>query len=986
MHAGTRATPPRRVRFARLLARPVATLGSLRLAVPLLALLLLLTLLGTFEQAHASAFAVQQGLFGAWWVLREFGGVPLPLPGGALLLPLLALNLAVGGVLRLRRGRATLGILVIHLGVLLLLGGGIVDGLFSAKGQLTLFEQGRGGPVSGDTYRDSHRWELRISELRADGPALVWALPGERFLHMPPGVRGTFRHAALPFAFTLTDPMLDARPVADAAARPGDGPAVDGVRLRPQPPGTDDSLDVAGVRALVDDPADGSTTPLLLTGLHDAPVTFQADGRRWSFELGHVRYALPFTVTLEDFRRELHPGLGLARSFESTVTLADEHGRRTARIAMNQPLRQAGFTLFQSGWGPEGAPDGAPLFSTFSVVRNPAEGVPIVACVVIALGLLLHFVPRLSRRLGSDARDAPARAPRVLPWALALLLAVLGLPLLRPLLFPPDAASRSWPPATLELLAQLPVQEGGRVKPLSSVARFRLLALSGKRALPDGRSAVEWLADVLFRPAVAMHERVFRVPNDEVLDALGIARPTGERLAGLAYVQLRAVRPTVVQLGTRYAHVDAKQRSVVETQLVDLLEHVLLFEGLLRTLDLLRDDPGGPGGGAGEALALLPPDATVDEQPRWSVPGASLGGSASPSVAALEEGLRSLVVEPSRSAAFEATLRWVHDQQRALADARGELGDVDREASLYALAPFDRAQLLFLAGLLLALLSWLGAWARRLATPARVACLAGVLLLASGIGLRCVVRGRPPVSTLYESILFVTLVCSGVGLVLARAGRRGLATALSATLGALGLALATRYETHDAADTMPSLVAVLDTNFWLATHVTTVTIGYAAGLLSSAVAHLYVFGRLLGRPRAALAPLARSVYGLVGFTLVFSLIGTILGGIWADQSWGRFWGWDPKENGALMIVLWQLVMLHGRLAGWWRDDGLAWLAMLGGVLVAFSWWGVNQLGVGLHSYGFTDGIAGALATFYAAQAAVLALAAAGLALRRRQAR
>jgi ABC-type transport system involved in cytochrome c biogenesis permease subunit len=117
-------------------------------------------------------------------------------------------------------------------------------------------------------------------------------------------------------------------------------------------------------------------------------------------------------------------------------------------------------------------------------------------------------------------------------------------------------------------------------------------------------------------------------------------------------------------------------------------------------------------------------------------------------------------------------------------------------------------------------------------------------------------------------------------------------------------------------------------------------------------------------------------YGMLGFGLFFSVVGTILGGIWANESWGRFWGWDPKENGALLICLSQLAILHARMGGLLGPFGVAVGTILSGAVVAFSWWGVNLLGIGLHSYGFTGGVLRGLLTFYAVEAAVLAAAAA----------
>src|SRR6202007_2225573 len=102
--------------------------------------------------------------------------------------------------------------------------------------------------------------------------------------------------------------------------------------------------------------------------------------------------------------------------------------------------------------------------------------------------------------------------------------------------------------------------------------------------------------------------------------------------------------------------------------------------------------------------------------------------------------------------------------------------------------------------------------------------------------------------------------------------------------------------------------------------------------------------------------LSQMIYGILCFATLFSFVGTVLGGIWADQSWGRFWGWDPKENGALMIVLWNALVLHARWGALVKERGLALLTLAGNLFVSWSWFGVNELGIGLHSYGFKDGM------------------------------
>jgi ABC-type transport system involved in cytochrome c biogenesis permease subunit len=255
------------------------------------------------------------------------------------------------------------------------------------------------------------------------------------------------------------------------------------------------------------------------------------------------------------------------------------------------------------------------------------------------------------------------------------------------------------------------------------------------------------------------------------------------------------------------------------------------------------------------------------------------------------------------------------------------------------------------------------------------------------------------VTTLYETILFVTasgtLLALGFELAVAllrAAPARRIALSVAAALGAAGTAIAARHEAFVGEDTMPQLQAVLDSNFWLSTHVTTITLGYMAALLAGFLGHVQLLGRLCrwrrGRPDEASTYrwIGRMTYASLCFAVLTATVGTILGGVWANDSWGRFWGWDPKENGALMIVLWNLLILHGRFAGFWRDGGIAVLAVLGNVIVAFSWWGVNLMGVGLHSYGFQAGLQTWVTLFYLSQVAVAALGLAALRSRARAGR
>ena len=177
-------------------------------------------------------------------------------------------------------------------------------------------------------------------------------------------------------------------------------------------------------------------------------------------------------------------------------------------------------------------------------------------------------------------------------------------------------------------------------------------------------------------------------------------------------------------------------------------------------------------------------------------------------------------------------------------------------------------------------------------------------------------------------------------------------------------------------DTLEMMRAVLDSNFWLATHVVIITFGYSATFLSGFLAVIYLFRGIFTKSldKDTAKSLERMVYGIVCFAALFSLVGTILGGIWADQSWGRFWGWDPKENGALLIVIWNAIILHARWGGLARTRGIMALAIFGNIVTSWSWFGTNMLGVGLHSYGFMDEAFKALVVFVVINLLIIALA------------
>ena len=266
---------------------------------------------------------------------------------------------------------------------------------------------------------------------------------------------------------------------------------------------------------------------------------------------------------------------------------------------------------------------------------------------------------------------------------------------------------------------------------------------------------------------------------------------------------------------------------------------------------------------------------------------------------------------------------------------------------------FMKSIILYFCIFLLLCISWLR-WPAHLTKAGFYLLLIAFGIHTMGLLFRIILQGRPPVTNLYSSAIFIGWVSVGLGIILERYYKNKIAVFLSAVLGFITLIIA--HNLSLSGDTMEMMQAVLDSNFWLSTHVVTVTIGYSSTYVAGFIGLFYVFRGLLSSSLTQndQKELYRMAYGIVCFSLLFSFVGTILGGIWADQSWGRFWGWDPKENGALMIVLWNAIILHARLSGIIRIRGFMLCAIFGNILTSFSWFGVNILGVGLHSYGFMD--------------------------------
>ena len=311
---------------------------------------------------------------------------------------------------------------------------------------------------------------------------------------------------------------------------------------------------------------------------------------------------------------------------------------------------------------------------------------------------------------------------------------------------------------------------------------------------------------------------------------------------------------------------------------------------------------------------------------------------------------------------------------KAEGEDRYNTSTVNTEWYYNSTAPWFAALVLYLVSFVVFALSW-AVSPRVVGRMGLGIILVALVLHLVAIVLRVYISGRAPVTNLYSSAVFIGFVSVAAFLVLEFFVRMGVSFSLASISGFGSLMIA--YGLSLSGDTFTVMQAVLDTNFWLSTHVVCISIGYSATLIAGLLGCAYVVASVL-TPAFCQTKVRKTtvnvIYGVTCYAMIFSFVGTVLGGLWADDSWGRFWGWDPKENGALMIVLANALLLHARWGGLVKDRGIAILAIVGNIVTVWSWFAVNEMGVGLHQYGFTEGTMYKLSIFWLSQIAIIGIA------------
>jgi ABC-type transport system involved in cytochrome c biogenesis permease subunit len=991
----------------------VAVVASLRLTVTLFTFGVLLVFFGTLAQMDEGLWAVLRNYFRTFFIawipnqtLVRFGQVffgvskdavlpgSFPLPGGFLIGSLMLVNLVAAYATRFRYTWKRAGVLMLHGGVILLMLGEFYYGSFGIESRMRI-------PINGSSNFIEHHDKVELAVIERINPKedKVVVIPGSIL-----SKRGTIQDERLPFDIEVNKYMANVSvPTAPPAGT--DNPATEGigkvfyVSEAALTPGTDGQRsDHPSAYVTFREKGSGRSlgTYLVSTWLADlsaigAPVLrghvadpddatqlVTVNNKPFEVSLRAERYYKPYTLTLKEFRHDRYPGTEIPKNYSSLVQLVDpaRHENREVKIYMNSPLRYEGEAFYQSGVLGDDAG------TILQVVRNEGWLLPYVACSMVTLGMLYHFgvlllafLKKVQAALDA-AREKLAKRTALeqyLPWG------VFGFAAFCVMIMAMGAGSATREEMHLDEFARLPVMDGGRIMPMDTIARTRLMGISNRQEFKDDkgnmRPAVQWLLDALtssevFRranekePRFSLqgdYDKVFRIENPEVLALFGLPERPGDYRYSID--EMRPKGKVFAEQAHRARDVPADERTTFDTKLVELGQRLEAYEDLTSWHTPLAVPPERTGA-SWQSLAQT-----------WNA--AIHGQEKDPAARAYLRILFSYATNDAKE--FNAGVREYRDQLAGLVPS--ETNTAAFETFYNRFQVFMISLVLFVIALVLTFAGWVclacdsRPWASTFNRTAFGLIVLAFTIHTTGIVTRMVIMDRyVPITNLYTTAIFIGWACVILGLVLEQWFPLGIGNFVASLLGFL-----TAFIAHHLAhgDTMEVLQAVLDTNFWLATHVTCINFGYAATLFAGFLGMGYIAvawaTKWVDVDESVFKALSQMIYGVVCFAMILSFTGTVLGGIWADQSWGRFWGWDPKENGALLIVLVNAIVLHARWGGIVKQRGIAMLTVVGNMVTAWSWFGTNQLGVGLHAYGFNKTLATCLVWFWASQLVMIGL-------------
>ncbi len=400
----TPAKPPRS-----LAGRIFDVLSGFGLATILLLLMGLLTWFATLEQVEVGLYLTLKKYFHwqSFFLLPEIKGkiVPLPLPGGYWVGALLLVNLTLGGVIRIRKGWKHAGNLIAHAGIIFMLVAGGVAHHFSERGNMALPE----GQTS-DTAEDYFEYVVEVAEITDGKPRDIHVIRGKHLTDLSAGHNRLFRLPAMPFDLEIGGYLRNALPVAITERAPASNELVaDGYYLMSRPDEVNDrgepalEANTAACYGRIVDRDGTKSTPIILAGASFHPFTIERDGRTFTLDMRKRLWPMPFTVQLDEFIADFHPGTSRPAKFISKITRIEHDSAAKVTIQMNEPMRYEGLTFFQASYGSQSSNSGQ-MFSVFEVVRNPADKWPEYSLYVVTFGMLVTFLTKFGGYLAAGSR------------------------------------------------------------------------------------------------------------------------------------------------------------------------------------------------------------------------------------------------------------------------------------------------------------------------------------------------------------------------------------------------------------------------------------------------------------------------------------------------------------------------------------------------------------------------------------------------------
>ena len=389
-------------------------LSGFGLATVTLLLLGLLTLFATLEQVDHGLYPTLNKYFSTDWksiiILPDFDAlrindklVPIPMPGGYWLCAVLLVNLILGGLIRIRKGWQHYGNLISHFGIIFMLVGAGVTFHFSERGNMAVNE-GESSSVAQDYFE----YVVEVAEIKDGKPDKIHVIRGKDMIDLEGEKQRKFRFPQLPFDLELTAYLRNCVPVSANERAPDQHQYIaDGYFLmeKPETPKAEAAeLYTAGCYARIIERDGKKSAPFILAGASFQPFSYRLGDRVFTIDMHKRLWPMPFTLKLDQFTADFHPGTRMPSKFVSKVTRIEGGSEAKATIQMNEPMRYEGLTFFQASYGPFGAGPGEKMYSVFEIVKNPADQWPKYSLIIVAIGMAVTFLIKLASFITGGSR------------------------------------------------------------------------------------------------------------------------------------------------------------------------------------------------------------------------------------------------------------------------------------------------------------------------------------------------------------------------------------------------------------------------------------------------------------------------------------------------------------------------------------------------------------------------------------------------------